>query len=134
MGLDYRRFRSTCRLVVTSLLAPRLRRAGASALAGAAASRPAAPAVTAVRQVPPAVKHDVSPALSSITQTGDFQGQHADYSAKPLPARAGNSQTAGAPAAGAAAKAPAAGLGFDGVGNGVYGYAVNSAPPDTTGA
>ena len=30
--------------------------------------------------------------------------------------------------------APTAGINFDGVGNGVYGYTVNSAPPDTNGA
>jgi hypothetical protein len=45
------------------------------------------------------------------------------------PAAAANS-----PGGASSIAAPAPGLGFDGIGDGVYGYAVTSAPPDTNGA
>jgi hypothetical protein len=89
-------------------------------------------------------KNDVSPALRDMTpvppptqRRGRPVREHRipfddgpELEADPLLAPARNAQ----PGAGTTLATPAPSLGFDGLGNGVYGMTVNVAPPDTTGA
>jgi len=85
-------------------------------------------------EVSPAVHHDVSPPLISISPRAPRLDQHV-RPVRPLPLAPGQAQpdpvlqTTSAPLVGTTA-----GLNFAGVGNGDYGFAPNAAPPDTNGA
>jgi uncharacterized membrane protein len=104
---------------------------------GAATSAQAAPAAPAANgvTVSPAVKHDVSPPLTAIDETGDHQqydqprrktGEHRQTGR--------DATTPGAPGTGSAAPTAPTSTSFDAIGNGVAGFTVGSAPPDPNGA
>ena len=82
------------------------------------------------------VKHDESPRLTDIPGIPPQAGpNHEMRRHQPRQIKAGPSQADPAiQTVITTFAAPTAGINFDGVGNGVYGYTVNSAPPDTNGA
>ncbi len=82
------------------------------------------------------VKHDESPRLTDIPGIPPQAGpNHEMRRHQPRQIKAGPSQADPAIQTVITTFAsPTAGINFDGVGNGVYGYTVNSAPPDTNGA
>ena len=88
-------------------------------------------------QVSAAAHHDVSPPLRSLRAAPEPVGGHHAYPAKHLPRTAPESGVASprtaAPLAPIAPSAPTAGVNFDGIGQGIGGFSVNSAPPDTAG-
>jgi hypothetical protein len=82
------------------------------------------------------VKHDESPRLTDIPGIPPQAGPNHEMR-RPGRLQVQNGPNQGDPAIQTAVTtfaAPTAGINFDGVGNGAYGYTVNSAPPDTNGA
>ncbi len=90
-------------------------------------------------EVPPAVRHDVSPPLRDIPPLVDRRPPHEVFLGRIHPSGplSSSPDTVVQSSAGPAV-ATTAGLGFDGVGNGFVGpqgaFTVNAAPPDTNGA
>lgn len=87
--------------------------------------------------VTPAVTHDHLPNLRGVTPAPDaYSGVQHTREVKHIPHLNGpgvDTVVQGTPSTSTAA-ATTAGTGFDGIGNGVYGFAPNAAPPDTNGA
>jgi hypothetical protein len=122
-------------------------RKGRALLAAAALTLPlvtlaAAPAAAAghqsqTRDSGPAVAYDTSPPLRDLNPATDSadepKKEHFDKREDGMPQQPTGGQTAQNSAA-ATALAPSTSSNFDGIGNGVAGYVVNVAPPDTNSA
>lgn len=120
---------------LSALLAAALGLAATAAFIGSGASASAAPPDGVGRpEVSPAIHHDTSRPLRDMPSKGRSTiQQERPFRPLPMAPSTGAPDTAVQSAAGPAV-ATTAGLNFAGVGMGDYGFTVNSAPPDTTGA
>jgi hypothetical protein len=105
------------------------------------------PASGQTRSVRSELHHDVSPAvrdLPTVIKNQPVEQEAAPLRVLPLPAGSRRPQdpdpalqpptASGSATTANAALAPQVSLGFDGIGQGVFGFAVSSVPPDTNGA
>ncbi|HET6841891.1 MAG TPA: hypothetical protein VFK06_09410 [Candidatus Angelobacter sp.] len=105
------------------------------------------PAPGQTKSVRSELHHDLSPAvrdLPTVTKDQPVEQEAAPLRLHPLPAGLKRQQdpdralqpaaVSGSAATANAALAPSVSLGFDGIGQGVFGFTVSSVPPDTNGA